>query len=609
MNMKQRWGYYLSVSILLLSVFQIVSVSFAGSLNPYGVASRNPYVVRRFLDKSGQLIDEVIVPGRPPESYRAPEAVILENSLATGTNTLSNVPAYYWSYGCSATSAAMLFGYYDNTGYPNVYTGPTNGGVAPMTNAVWGPSVKDSGEEGECPLSATRLGLDGRTINGHVDDYYIAYGSTDPDPFIGNWPEHVQGECTGDFMGTNQSLKSNTDGSTTFYYWKNGSPFSDYTGSEPEYRDGCHGMNLFFQSRGYSVQSNYSQLIPDYDGNTQGFTFQNYMSEIDAGRPVLIELEGHTIIGYGYNVSGSLAYVHDTWDYLSHSMTWGGTYGGMQQWGVTVFIPSPAASPTPIPIPTPTTTPTPVPSGNSSTLLWASANGAASVWTMNSSGNMVSWAITNGAYPGWTARSYHLNSGGTADMLWVKNSNGTASVQTLNSSGMVSNWYAYGPESDAIGTWTAVSYHPNSDGTGNLLWVRTDGTPSVWLLDSGGNMINWHEYPQFSGWTVTDYRQNCDGTANLIYVKTDGTASVWTVNSSNFGLISYALFPSIPDSAGTWFARSYYRNSDGTANLLWVRTDGFASDWTLNSSNAMTGWHAYPACPGWTPLDYDKTGN
>jgi hypothetical protein len=337
MGLKQNRFCWISLMIFaLLCIFQFASVSVAATLNPYGVLSDNPYVVNRFIH-DGKWIDEVIFPGRPPESYRAAQAIIPEPNVASGTNTLSNVPAFDWSYGCSATSAAMMFGYYDNAGYPNIYTGPTNGGVIPMNNAVWG--------SGECPLSATHLGIDGRAIRGHVDDYWIAYGSSSQDPFIGNWTEHTQGECTGDFMATNQSSKSNSDGSTTFFFYTNGSPLYDFTGNEPAYRDGCHGMRLFFESRGYTVSSNYSQYIMGYNGNTQGFTFEDYKQEIDAGRPVMIQVVGHSMLGYGYDDSGTLVYLRDTWDYNSHSMTWGGSYSAMQHYGVTVFVPASAPQP------------------------------------------------------------------------------------------------------------------------------------------------------------------------------------------------------------------------------------------------------------------------
>jgi hypothetical protein len=47
---------------------------------------------------------------------------------------LSGVPTSTWTYGCSATSAGILFGYYDRNGYSGMYTGPDNGGVAPLTD-------------------------------------------------------------------------------------------------------------------------------------------------------------------------------------------------------------------------------------------------------------------------------------------------------------------------------------------------------------------------------------------------------------------------------------------------------------------------------------------
>ncbi|MDR9459112.1 MAG: hypothetical protein RI591_03060 [Dehalococcoidia bacterium] len=304
----------------------------------------NPYLVRTLFDKEGQQIDEVIFPGRPPE-IKATAAYVPEASIQMGINTLSNVPAFDWVYGCSATSAAMLMGYYDNNGYANMYTGPTNGGVCPVNNSIWG--------SGESPLSATHQGIDGLATRGHVDDYWVDYGSTDPDPFVtGNWTEHAHADCTADFMGTNQNSLGNSDGSTTFYYYPSGAPLYNYNcGSTC--RDGGYGLRLFAESRGYTVTTNYNQYIYGYQGNTQGYTFDQFTAEIDAGRPVLIHVAGHTMLGFGYNTVGSVVYLHDTWDYTDHSMTWGGTYSGMQHFGVTVLQLEPTAPPTPTPTPTP----------------------------------------------------------------------------------------------------------------------------------------------------------------------------------------------------------------------------------------------------------------
>ena len=299
----------------------------------------NPYLVKTFLDEEGREIAEVVFPGRPPE-IKAPIASVPCANQDMGTNSLANVPAFNWSYGCSATSAAMMMGYYDNTGYPDMYLGPTNGGVCPMDNTVWGQTLWPSGWYSECPLSATHQGIDGRPTSGHVDDYWVDYGDPGPDPFMGNWPEHAHGDCTGDYVGTNQCSFNNTDGATTFYFYTSGAPLYDYTGCEPARRDGCHGMRLFAESRGYTVRTNFTQLImgrgtvPDL-----GFTFDDFKAEIDAGRPVIIHVEGHSMLGYGYNDPDTV-YLHDTWDHGSHSMTWGGTYGtlsSLQHYAVTVI--------------------------------------------------------------------------------------------------------------------------------------------------------------------------------------------------------------------------------------------------------------------------------
>jgi hypothetical protein len=294
------------------------------------------YIISRIQDPRNpdNEIVGVIVPGLPPKDYRAPVAVYSKAAV-----TLLNVPAFTWAFGCSATSAAMIAGYYDNTGFPDMYTGPTNGGVMPMDNSIWGTEDINGETRAHCPLSATSEGIDGRATKGHVEDYWVSYSSSAPDPFITNgWAEHTWEDCTADFMGTNQSNWGNVDGSTMFFYYTNGAPLYDYTGSEGSgNKDGCHGFRQFIESRGYSVTSNYTQLIYGYNGNTQGFTYDQYKAEIDAGRPVMIQVEGHTMLGYGYDNSSTTIYIHDTWDYSNHSMTWGGSYSGMQHYAVSVF--------------------------------------------------------------------------------------------------------------------------------------------------------------------------------------------------------------------------------------------------------------------------------
>ena len=48
--------------------------------------------------------------------------------LDRASTIIPSFPSYDWVFGCSAVSSAMISAYYDNNGYTNMYTGPTNGG-------------------------------------------------------------------------------------------------------------------------------------------------------------------------------------------------------------------------------------------------------------------------------------------------------------------------------------------------------------------------------------------------------------------------------------------------------------------------------------------------
>jgi cell division septation protein DedD len=116
--------------------------------------------------------------------------------------------------------------------------------------------------------------------------------------------------------------------------------------------DGTYGRKLFYEARGYTVTNCYNQSTDNIIG--AGFSFAQYKAEIDAGRPVLLNLAGHTIVGVGYDNATNTVYLHDTWDYATHSMTWGGSYSGMQLQSVSIVN---LQSGTPTSTPTKTFTP------------------------------------------------------------------------------------------------------------------------------------------------------------------------------------------------------------------------------------------------------------
>nr|WP_321467250.1 C39 family peptidase [uncultured Desulfobulbus sp.] len=288
----------------------------------------------------GTQLEKYLINGPPvpPPGYDLERAAVLQpaSNSAAGIVTLTT-PAFNWVFGCSSVSGAMIAGYYDRNGYPDIYTGPTNAGVMPLDNSSW-PTWSDGyNTYPNLPLAASHKGVDGRSVRGSIDDYWVQYDSSADDPYLtGGWSQHTWGDAIGDYMKTSQSPYNNLDGSTIFYNWT--SSVDPLTCAQMasygiDGLDGTYGRKLFYEARGYTVMDCYNQKT---DNNSGGFTFANFKAEIDAGRPVMLNLEGHTVVGVGYDDSSSLVYIHDTWDYSTHTMTWGGSYSGMQLLSVSV---------------------------------------------------------------------------------------------------------------------------------------------------------------------------------------------------------------------------------------------------------------------------------
>jgi len=291
-----------------------------------------------WINDDEDILLKVIVPGSPPpdEYDQAPVQLSRNSNVAI----LDGVPATSWIFGCGPTSGQMIAGYYDRHGYDEIYTGPTNDGFFPLDNSIWGSTVINDELRELGPLSASMMGLDGRTEKGHVDDYWYQYES-EIDPYYGNWLEHdwyAERACLADFMGTSQQNNYGlSDGSTFIWVWTSGHQMI-----KEEFGDIAYGVNKFFENQGYNVDSYYNQITMGgswWEEGALGFTFENYKNEIDNDRPVMIHVEGHIMVGVGYDESTSpeTIYIHNTWDYNLHSMDWNGSYSDMPMWAVSCF--------------------------------------------------------------------------------------------------------------------------------------------------------------------------------------------------------------------------------------------------------------------------------
>jgi hypothetical protein len=299
------------------------------------------YFTARKLTVPGKApIVETIISGppTPPPGYEDQLAPVdLAKAAARSTVKTLTVPAYNWVFGCSSVSGAMIAAYYDRNGYPDMYTGPTDGGVMPLNNSVWGTWSDGYVSYPNLPLAASHNGVDGRTTKGSIDDYWVKYDSAASDPYItGGWGQHAWGTAIGDFMKTSQSAYTLSDGATRFYNSGTASPLTCAQMESGGFhtRDGTYGRKLFYEARGYTVTDCYAQATDN--SKAGGFSFAQYKAEIDAGRPVMINVTGHTMVGVGYDDATQTIYINDTWNYATHSMAWGGSYSGMTMYGVSI---------------------------------------------------------------------------------------------------------------------------------------------------------------------------------------------------------------------------------------------------------------------------------
>jgi hypothetical protein len=221
--------------------------------------------------------------------------------------SLTDVPDYSWYAGCFGTAAGNLMGYWDRHGLPNMYAGPTAGGVAPLNSFGSNAGIRS--------LWASKAGFDGRPANqpGHIDDYWeyftseirYSYESTAPDPYtVAGRAEHAP-DCLGDFMGQSQRKYSDLNGECSgnidafaFTYWdKNGDRLVNF---EPPVAEGVQvreipsGLRAFSRYRGYdaNVASQLAEFNPKAPAG-HGFTFEDLKAEINAGYPVLIILQNY----------------------------------------------------------------------------------------------------------------------------------------------------------------------------------------------------------------------------------------------------------------------------------------------------------------------------
>jgi len=274
-----------------------------------------------------------------------------DGTLQTGDVLLANtMPEAEYMYGCTPTAVGMLLGYYDLYGYRGEdFSALIEGDV----------DLKSRGTDGNAyDMDAFDTVL-GRAI-ASKEYVYRFYSRGDLDVITGNkagtyWTTSAEEEleysfvnggegpeirtdiwnCIADYLGTGQIWRGNDNLSTsisqaTLEQILNYEMNINYIAGDLQrlvdyrYTSMLYGLNLYVESKGYSLDR---KITGTYIVDTAGgdFTFEDYKAEIDAGRPVLISLEGHSMVGYGYNPDTNEIIFDDCYR-ADQRMVWGETY-------------------------------------------------------------------------------------------------------------------------------------------------------------------------------------------------------------------------------------------------------------------------------------------
>ena len=289
-------------------------------------AASNTVDTLRLADGTVLVRQIVNGPPEPPAGYEEQRQAVALPKAKSPTENAIGLPGSKWVLGCSPGAAADIAGGYDRDIYPFIYKDDTIDFPEMPDMGTWEDVEGQTYIEHE--LVATHMGLNGRPTRGTIDNYWVSYDSTAPDPYITNgWTQHDWGEAIGDYMYTSQSAYGNPDGATSYWYNPSGNPVTWEMLQSAQVPDGTLGLKRFYEARGYAVTEAYNQLTDNVVAG--GFSYAQFKAEIDAGNPVMLGLEGHAIVGIGYNAASNIVYLHDGWDYDTHEMVWGGSYAGM----------------------------------------------------------------------------------------------------------------------------------------------------------------------------------------------------------------------------------------------------------------------------------------
>ena len=261
----------------------------------------------------------------------------------------SAMPKARYMYGCVNTSISMILGYYDLYGYRGKDLSEVIEGDVELDTRGTGYYIymmddfdsvlgranasRDYVERffSKDPIEVINARTETETTPAEELPYSFVNDGAGPELRTDVW------NCLADYLGTGQFWRGNKNLSATSpfdtleAFLNDDTPYTvtdEATGIErtidEKYNSCLYGLYLYVRDKGFDLDRKTTKILQaDVAGGE--FTFDDYRKEIDAGRPVMVLVTGHAMVGYGYNAETREIIIDNCYQ-SDQRMVWDGVY-------------------------------------------------------------------------------------------------------------------------------------------------------------------------------------------------------------------------------------------------------------------------------------------
>ena len=214
-------------------------------------------------------------------------------------------------------------------------------------------------------------------------------------------------------------------------------------------------------------------------------------------------------------------------------------------------------------------------------VLWNSTNGLTSLWSLSDGSGGYSYK-NYGPFAGWRATATAVGGNNLARVLWSY-SDGTMSLWRVNSAGI----YIYHNFVPCTG-WRASFLAVGPNNAPRILWVNSTGMISLWSNADRGSAFN--NYSPDAGWSASGLAVDTNNLAHVLFTHPgDGAASLRKFAPNNTYIAQNYTPP-----AG-YAARGISAGAAGTLNFLWTKPDGSVQLRIISADGTIKSRAAYPS--------------